>query len=200
MKRHWKYFLYVIRHKWFVFWAGVAMGINPLWLLVHDWDKFLPGMWLAYAKTFYAPDGTNQYKPENGMDQAWNRHQKLNKHHWQYWMLTWDTGKTECLPMSKRHIKEMIADWKGAGRALNSEDPVQVWYLRNREKIQLHKDSRDYLEALLGVQFTDRQRDVAMFGAEVEQVTLNTDTDALIWVWQFTEREKLNRDKLSGVL
>lgn len=45
MKAHWNYFKYVIRHKWFVFIAGLQTGA-PLWrLIIHDWTKFLLQMW-----------------------------------------------------------------------------------------------------------------------------------------------------------
>lgn len=89
MKRHLNYGKYVLRHKWYVFLACLRFGL--LWRgIKHDWTKFLPVEWTPYARTFYAPDGSKQYKPDPLFDHAWNHHQKANSHHWQYWLLSPD--------------------------------------------------------------------------------------------------------------
>lgn len=160
--KYWKYLKYVLRHKWFVLLAGIKLGV-PLWMLIlHDWDKFLPSMWFPYMNYFHgnlpkAKDahlgalaglGIFPYTREDcerDFARAWNAHQKRNKHHWQYWMLTWDRGETECLPMPDIYIREMLADWKGAGNALGKPDTV-LWYDQNRDKIILHEQSRQILE------------------------------------------------------
>ncbi len=41
MKRHINYFKYVVRHKWFVFLAGIKLGVPIMSLIIHDWDKFV---------------------------------------------------------------------------------------------------------------------------------------------------------------
>lgn len=47
------YLRYMLRHKWYVFLAGLVVGA-PLWrLLVHDWTKFLPREWGPYVMKFY---------------------------------------------------------------------------------------------------------------------------------------------------
>lgn len=55
MEKYWKYFKYVIRHKWYVliecfkkgqYWRGIT----------HDLSKFLPDEFIPYAKYFYAED------------------------------------------------------------------------------------------------------------------------------------------------
>ncbi len=149
MKRHWNYLKYVVRHKWYVFLACFRVGV-PLWIaLFHDWDKFLPDEWFPYAQTFYKPNGQKQYDPAYGFDAAWNARQKRNKHHWQYWMITWDRGETECLSMSDVYRREMLADWMGAGKALG-KPLVWEWYEANRDKIQLHPMTRGWIEVELG--------------------------------------------------
>lgn len=148
MLRHWQYLKYVLRHKWFVFRACWDLGV-PLWIaIVHDWDKFLPDEWIPYARTFYDKSGNKQYKEYPAFSTAWNAHQKRNKHHWQYWMLTWDRGETECLPMPDVYIREMVADWRGAGKALGKPNTCE-WYYANRDKIQLHPASRKRVEELI---------------------------------------------------
>lgn len=57
MKKHLSYARYVLRHKWFVFRAGIARSV-PLWqLLVHDLSKFRPSEWRPYAEWFYGYQG-----------------------------------------------------------------------------------------------------------------------------------------------
>lgn len=145
MRRHWQYFKYVMRHKWFVFKACLDLGV-PIWIaILHDWDKFLPSMWIPYARAFYKPDGTKQYAPDDAFSAAWNGHQKRNKHHWQYWLITWDRGETEALPMPFVFVREMVADWAGAGMALGKPD-VKAWYEANKDKMILHSDTRTHVE------------------------------------------------------
>ena len=145
-----------MRHKWFVFVEGIKLGV-PLHLLIfHDMSKFRPFEWFAYARTFYKPDGTGQYKPKGTrFDVAWLYHIHRNKHHWQYWILVWDRGNDECFPMPKRYLKEMLADWKGAGRAQNNPDDTATWYNKNKKNIKLHPETRKWLEVKLGLDTYD---------------------------------------------
>ena len=123
----------------------------------------MPDEWFPYVNYFY---GEYQYKdvsdipgglkslgiyPKTKADVerefalAWNAHQKRNKHHWQYWMITWDRGETECLEMPVNYRLEMLADWMGAGKALGKPD-VRSWYETNKEKIKLHPETRGLVE------------------------------------------------------
>jgi hypothetical protein len=84
MRQHLAYLKYIIRHKYFVFLAGTKIPYCSWFrLLVHDLTKFFPSEWNAYVYTFYAKDGSKQYKPNNCFDHAWLHHQHRNKHHWQ---------------------------------------------------------------------------------------------------------------------
>lgn len=80
---------------------------------------------------------------------AWNRHQKRNRHHWQWWLITWDRGETNALPIPEADIREMVADWIGAGWAIVGRPNPLPWYEQNKTKIILHDDSRVTLERLL---------------------------------------------------
>lgn len=153
MKRHWAYFKYVIRHKWFVVLAGWKLRASPWRILVHDLSKFLPSEWVAYARTFYAPNGRKQYQPGEAFDRAWLAHQHRNKHHWQYWMLKEDSGAVKLLDMPGVYIDEMIADWAGAGRAISGRWEVAEWYARNQEKILLSDVTRAQVELTLNKYF-----------------------------------------------
>lgn len=150
--RHLAYLKYVVRHKWFVFEECLKLGLPLHVAILHDWDKFLPDEWNPYAEAFYGVDGKNQYLPEVDFTYAWNDHQKRNKHHWQYWMITWDKGNTEYLQIPIRYAKEMLADWRGAGRAITGEDNTIGWYTQNRDNIKLHPRTRLWIEEQLGYQ------------------------------------------------
>lgn len=147
--RYINYLKYVLRHKLFVFQECLKLGV-PLWIAVlHDWDKFLPDEFIPYAKTFYKPDGTKQYIESMDFTIAWNLHQKRNKHHWQFWLITWDRGETQPLPMPDIFRREMLADWRGAGRAINGHDDTIGWYTKQRDKMMLHPDTRAWIETQL---------------------------------------------------
>lgn len=150
MRRHLAYAHYVLRHKWFVLVEGLKLGGIPIWrLIIHDWDKFLPDEWFPYAQTFYNKDGSKRYEEFPAFTVAWNHHQKRNPHHWQYWLITWDRGETECLPMPEAYIREMIADWRGAGKALGKPNTCE-WYENNINKMRLHPETRARVEYLIG--------------------------------------------------
>ena len=149
MKRHLAYLKYVIRHKYFVYTACRIAGISFLQALLHDWTKFLPSEWRAYAETFYKPDGANQYVPSPEFELAWRHHQRRNPHHWQYWLLTWDKGHTTPLEMPDKYLIEMVCDWLGAGKAITGKWSAWDWYEKNKAVIQLHPSTRATVETIL---------------------------------------------------
>lgn len=144
MRKHLLYLVYLVRHKWYVFLAACGLGIP--WLgLIHDWSKFLPSEWWPYANRFYGcvPE---DYPP---FDMAWLLHQKRNKHHWQWWILKQDEDVLKVLDMPDRYRREMLADWRGAGRALGKSDTA-AWYGANRERQQMHPNARAWIDSELG--------------------------------------------------
>lgn len=151
--KHLRYASYVIRHKWFVFVECCKLGI-PLAGIVHDWSKLLPCEWMPYAEFFYGgaerrnAGGTYKGPPteHTDFDRAWNHHQKCNPHHWQYWVIFEDSGKIFALDMPLRYRKEMLADWRGAGRAITGKTETAAWYSRNKNKMLLHPATRHWIE------------------------------------------------------
>jgi hypothetical protein len=157
--KHWKYLKYLVRHKWFVFLAGLKTGA-PIWrLIIHDWSKCLPCEWFPYVEYFYGATltddelmelwrkeqailgyratPTNEYH-KGLFNRAWLHHQHANPHHWQHWVLREDSGNEFALPMPEKFIREMVADWAGAGRAITGRWEVWSWFEKNREKMTLH--------------------------------------------------------------
>src|SRR5438445_12020655 len=108
---HWRYLKYLVRHKWFVFVAGLRIGGIPFWrLVIHDWSKFLPCEWFPYARSFYGGpwptlqeasvqcpgySGPTKQSVRLDFDRAWLHHQHFNPHHWQHWVLREDPGYTK---------------------------------------------------------------------------------------------------------
>lgn len=164
--KHLKYLRNILRHKWFVFVECCKLGIP--WLgVVHDWTKFLPSEWIAYARYFFgkypseydiATGGYNGRETrssesvERDFDLAWLHHQHRNKHHWQRWLMTLDSsrsdGKMVALPMPDKYRREMLADWRGAGRAYGNPNTAE-WYREHRNEIILHPETREWVDRQL---------------------------------------------------
>ena len=149
MGRHKEYLKYVLRHKWFVLVASWKIGASIWRALIHDLSKFTPKEWFPYAEAFYAPDGKKHYNPNEMFDYAWNHHQKQNKHHWQYWLLTQDEEEPKTLAMPRKYILEMVADWMGAGKAITGEWEILEWYEKHKDNIIIHEETRKHVHALL---------------------------------------------------
>lgn len=148
MKAHLRYLRYVLRHKWFVLVAGLKVGA-PVWrLLIHDWSKFMPIEWSAYVGKFYGSSPSSA-AVDLAFDRAWLHHQHANPHHWQHWVLREDDGATKLLRIPESFLREMVADWMGAGRAITGRWEATDWYVKNRDRIQLDRGSRVRVERLL---------------------------------------------------
>lgn len=152
MNKHLKYLKYVLKHKWYVFRECLKYGL--IWQgVIHDWQKFTPVEWNAYAWTFYGPWNYND-RPDwlkESFDVAWLHHQHYGPHHWQYWVLREDSGNIKLIRIPEKYLKEMISDWRGAGRAITGEDNTKGWYIDNMDKIKLHPESKAWVEKELGL-------------------------------------------------
>ena len=135
---------YIICHKWFVFIACCRLGI-PWRGIVHDLSKFRPAEFFPYARYFYnSLPITKRIKVD--FDKAWLLHIHRNPHHWQFWLLQEDDGPLKKLPIPIKYLKEMLADWNGAGRAQSGKDNTTNWYMKNKHKIKLNNVSRLWIE------------------------------------------------------
>lgn len=160
MRAHLAYAKYVARHKWFVFRGGLKTRA-PLWrLVIHDWSKLTPSEWRPYVRQFYNPDGSKRdaRRADGGYDlaeqpyefqRAWLGHQRRNKHHWQAWVLLGDNGQRIPIEMPRRYVREMVADWIGAGRAIAGTWDPRPWYEKNAGLMVLHPATREAVATLL---------------------------------------------------
>jgi hypothetical protein len=150
--RNKKYASYVLRHKYFVAKYCWREGLYYA-AFIHDWSKFLPSEWFAYANYFYG----EKIEQDLNFDEAWLHHQKRQKHHWQYWTLLEDEGDVRALEIPNKYVLEMLCDWKGAGMAQGKPD-LQAWYLKNHDKMRLEFYTRVWVESLLGISSQVSQR------------------------------------------
>lgn len=163
MNKHWNNLKYLTRHKWFVFQAGLRTGAPIPALIIHDWSKLLPSEWFPYANYFFSKRAETAYFHDPGsnveFDTAWLKHIHRNPHHWQYWILQNDEDGLRVLDMPLRYVKEMVADWMGAGKAQTGQWGVSEWYARNRDNIKISDKTRISVEAILyAVAFWDLAR------------------------------------------
>lgn len=171
MNKYLKYINYVVRHKHYVFIECLKLGV-PVRGLLHDMSKFRPSEFKVYADYFYGKEKPRRivgspcvlrscykgvYTQEDlkrDFDTAWLKHQHRNKHHWQYWVLNYDDGSTVCMDMPARYVKEMVADWVGAGKAINGKEAggykeTMSWYRKNKHNMKLSEKTRKHVEQLL---------------------------------------------------
>lgn len=152
LRAHWRYAVFLARHKWFVFRACRRLGVSWLGVL-HDLSKLRPDEWGPYADYFYGGhDGRR-----DAFDRAWLLHIHRNRHHPQFWVLRNDTDGVSLLEMPERYVREMVADWLGAGMAIKGHGwdraPAEcyAWWKENRDRSEyaMHLATRDLVEKLL---------------------------------------------------
>jgi uncharacterized protein DUF5662 len=140
---HLRYLSYVLRHKWHVFYAGLFLGV-PLWrLIIHDLSKFSRAEWTPYVDYFFGawwPKEDNDHPVRHAFELAWRHHWEHNPHHWNYWYRPEEDGTLRANWMPPTYVREMVADWYGAGMAQGKPD-VAAWYQANTA-IQLHPSAR----------------------------------------------------------
>jgi len=163
MTKHFQYLKYVLKHKYYVFVEGRKLGLGIWQLLIHDWQKFTPTEWSPYVMTFYGgwKYGDRPQWLKDAFNRAWLHHiHHGGQHHWQHWLLMYDDDKEqyERIEMPDRYRREMLADWRGAGRAITGQDNTDKWYLERRERFKnvLHPNTRQWIEEQLGMKEAGR--------------------------------------------
>jgi len=152
MKKYWIYFKYIIEHKKNVFIECWKEGLY-IHAFLHDLSKFLPSEFIPYAKFFYETNRTKKYKQSDesnlNFQKGWLKHQKRNKHHWNYWVSITRVDKIIALPMPKKYIRQMICDWRGMSRKFGGT--AEEYYKKNVNKFILHENTTFCIELLLGI-------------------------------------------------
>lgn len=81
-------------------------------------------------------------------DLAWLDHQRA-RHHWQAWVLVMDTGSIEPQRMPATYVREMLADWSGAGQAIHGNANPRGWWERMGGEMLLSDATRAAIEKIL---------------------------------------------------
>jgi len=139
---HWRYLLYLLEHKRRVLKECWRQGL--CWQgLTHDLSKFLPDEFLGSALHFSGRKLTATERKRSQL--ALLRHYHRNPHHPEYWVLR--PFEQQVLKMPRRYLLEMLCDWQ----AFNPDDreAPKNWYLKIRESLILHPETRGELERLL---------------------------------------------------
>ena len=157
MWQYWSHFKYTTRHKYYVLIECFKRGLIVRGL-VHDLSKYTPSDFAGYANFFFGSNGARKANPninpdeiKKAFDDAWAHHQKINDHHWQFWIVR-GVDFDQAIPMPKDCADEMICDWIGAAKAnyQNEPDIPLPWYKENRSRLNLHDKTREYIEKQIG--------------------------------------------------
>ena len=121
---------------------------TDLTIMKHDLSKWQRKEFVPYSKHF---KGTEKEKAESqeAFQRAWNHHQKVNKHHWQYWVLVDGSGHNQALDMPFENIIEMIADWWSFSWKSGKLDEIFSWYANNKSKMILSPKTSATVEMIL---------------------------------------------------
>jgi len=148
---YWKYFKYVVNHKWNVFIECMKAG-RVIHAITHDLSKFRPSEFIPYAKFFNDTDRSKKYKitDKNNSDfqKGWFLHQKRNKHHWNYWVIVTRKDEIIPVPMPKKYVIQMICDWKGMSRKFGGN--AYDYYNEHNKQMILHKKTKERIDGLFG--------------------------------------------------
>lgn len=128
---------YLLTHKGFVTWAALfKVGGVPLkQVLVHDMSKFSCAEFQTYRRKFRPLEGEEKL-PDELWDQALLHHYNSNPHHPEYWRI-----ESRLIPIPDRYIKEMVADWLGASRALNGSWDLTNFLNSRFQSFSFHPDT-----------------------------------------------------------
>ena len=107
LKKAYKHFLTVTKHKYYVFRLSIKAGI-PVRGFLHDFSKYSFTEFWESAK--YYTDGKSSpitnCKRERGYSKAWLHHKGRNKHHHEYWYDYETTDEVPVIPY--KYTVEMI--------------------------------------------------------------------------------------------
>ncbi len=174
-----QYLDYLEKHIGFVQAEAKKLGIEAIGK-GHDKSKFSEEEFDAYKNKFY---GEKTEDVEKAFKYAWNHHQKRNKHHWQYWVLLEDNGGVVPLDIPVTYIREMVADWTGAGLAISGANDCKVWYKQNKDKQTLTPRTRRLTEMLI-------------FGKTIDPITHAEAVSDIEWIRESDKAEPKHIRKL----
>ena len=128
----------------------------------HDESKDREIEYIPYDDYFYLRKSSRTSFVVNEFYEAFLMHMHANPHHWQYWVLLPDSQgeSVRTIFMPYNYVVEMVCDWFSFSLKSGAIDEIFDYYLAHKMHIQLHKESRRYLETLLdAMEVVIRQKD-----------------------------------------
>ena len=126
--------------------------------LTHDLSKYSPTEFIPSVKYY---DGTHSPTQDERLDigysAAWLHHQGRNRHHFEYWQdySPEYRGIKYPVPMPIKYVAEMVADRYAACKTYHKDSYTQkdplAYFLRSKDKIMMHEDTKAVLEEILTV-------------------------------------------------
>ncbi len=145
-------------HKWHIIKAGLLVGgISLRRLLIHDMSKLSRIEFANYSRFKYG------IKSIDGWAQAWLHHLHHNKHHPEYWFLSWHgedpdfyhgLGKhvapfVTVLAMPRIYVREMIVDWMATSMEKTGSYDIAAWLNEHGPKMNIHDDTLVRLDNIM---------------------------------------------------
>lgn len=126
------------------------LGI-PFRGLVHDLSKYSPKEFSIYK--YYSGNRSphDNARDELGYSPSWLYHRNRNKHHWEYWIDSFEQMNPMKIPY--KYVVEMVADFIGAGQAYMKEKwtckaPLE-YHLKCKMNRKFHDKTLTLFELLL---------------------------------------------------
>lgn len=174
-----KYFWYILRHKWYVFIECCKLGI-PFRGIVHDFSKFYPSEFFPYRDRFFVNKNSDVFR--DAFEKSFTRHWLRNPHHWQSWGGVLYDFKKEDIEKNRRryrdlrqqakpnkfaieipmpYLKEMLADWLAMSKTVGKHKGDTIgWYRSQKHTMIMHDRSRAWLEHMIGYhEVSNEQKD-----------------------------------------
>jgi hypothetical protein len=148
----------VIPHKQAVYAAGMELAErmvvpdNWAWQLAkHDLSKLSVAELTGYVPYSFKDRASNPPAVTQAFELAFLHHKHHNAHHAGHWISVSSKGKVQPLPIPRRYLVEMLADWLGASRTYSTKPKasIQPWLDRSLPGLILHPDSRAELRTIL---------------------------------------------------
>lgn len=144
----------VVHHKVAVYQAGVnisdsffGLGIDEVvWqLAIHDLSKFSENE-LAFALYNFKNPESNSPTQKEGFELAKHHHVANNPHHPEHWWRVSKDGVATSLPMPRKYVAELVADWIG-GNVYGT--PIDSWLQKNLPRFRFHANTVPLLKNVL---------------------------------------------------
>ena len=192
LKKAYKHFLTVTKHKYYVFRLSIKAGI-PVRGFLHDFSKYSFTEFWESAK--YYTDGKSSpitnCKRERGYSKAWLHHKGRNKHHHEYWYDYETTDEVPVIPY--KYTVEMICDQLAAGITYNGKNwrkDTQLKYWRNVEnRRKINPRIANMLDEVY-VQVSKQGIDKVINKKNLKELYKNCEKDALSMNIDMKELEK----------